>query len=73
MLYVELRRTVKGVLETRRLGPFKEITYGGFTEAELLCDGKSVFSHWPRVMGLVTQDFDPNSQEPWAQAVITSK
>ena len=75
MLYVELRRKRDGKMETHRLGPFKEITYGGFDYATLLCDGKTPFSHVPQFLGLVLKTPFQAGADPdvWTWAIITAE
>ena len=74
MLYVELQRTQNGVAETRRFGPFKEVVYGGFEDAQLLCDGKPFFDHIGQFMAIALRGANAPDGAPdlWDKAVITA-
>lgn len=74
MLYVELQRTERGSSETRRFGPFNEVVYGGFEEAQLLCDGQPLFEHVHQFGAIALRGAGKPDGEPdlWDQAVITA-
>lgn len=72
-MYVELRRTVAGHTESLRFGPFREITYGGYQQAQVICDGKVYFEH-DRMFGQIARrgGSSPDGEpDLWDTAVIT--